>query len=420
MVFLGLDYKKIMTKIAYVSSIKTPGDTSAATATPSKGTAIAPPQYINYIRMSEAELLTTLGRENMRILVSTYPQAPQAAAWQRNIERADSFLKGHTVSMAGIQGEIEQEFMGFLEYASTKPQAAVGKRGNSSRIGDIEFEDCGLESGYWDYDPDRTDGSMIFYPANPDYYNCLLRNARLKGIQNAINKYIESCGHHVLYNFIPNLNDVPQIVAIKGNYHNAFITETMRLSGLSREAVTLWLRNGVMRKNAEKGIGALTPEQAIALLAEGQDDPRFDISNRDLYPEPPRIGVLDPLTIGLIIALSSLLVRAYVLTLQYKIAMAEKDGTAFAASSLALLGTFEASPETKDFKFGGGNNTGGGGTGGGGVLLKCEDGYTRNPTTKLCEKDKAEGLSTKTMLMIGGGLAAAAGLFLLSSDNKKS
>jgi hypothetical protein len=399
------------TKISYLAGI---GE-NATPITVMQGNSIAKQPYIEYLGLSEEKLLITLGRESQLILKTTYPNHPDSAAWTRNIERADALLKGVTppLSMGAVETPADRQFIQFLDYTKGKDQASF----MHGPMDTFTLEDCGISTGYWDFDPNRSDGSMVYYPANPDFYGCMLRNARKKGIQDTLNKYLETSAHHVLYNFVGNPNDQTNVVAIKANYHNAFVAETMRLSGLSKDAVILWLRNGIMRESAKKGMGALTPEENIMLLVEGKDDDQFDIGNPN---RNPAIGI-DPLTVTLIIALASLLIRAYALTQQYKLAMAEKDGSAFAASALALLGTFDASPNNKDFKLGGNTNTGTG------VTIPCPTGQTRNAqgicvpiTTTPPASTTTMGLTKKQWVLYGGGTALVAAFVLLSSGKKQA
>jgi len=50
--------------------------------------------------------------------------------------------------------------------------------------------------------------------------------------------------------------------------HVGAIDAISDISDISRNNLRLWLRNGVLRKNAEAGAGALQPESTIPALAQ--------------------------------------------------------------------------------------------------------------------------------------------------------
>lgn len=395
------------TRISYLSGI-------GADQTPltiQSGNAIAKQPYIEYLGMSEAKLLVTLGKRSQEIRLSTIPNHPDAAAWQRNIQRANDFLsgKGGAVTMAGTDTAVDRQFIQFLDYAQDKTHASFmhGMHGDP-----LSMEDCGRSTGTWDYDDQN---NWVYFPANPDFYNCSMRNAKKKGVQDALNEYLEKSGHHVLYNFIGNLNDTTNIVAQKGFLHQNYVQEIKTISGLSRDAVLLWIRNGIEDANARKGLGILNPEATIQKLMEGAGDDRFDIENPSQFPN---IGI-DPVTVGLIIALCVLLVKAQAVALSFILALKQKDATIFTATALNLLGTEKASPNAKtDFNIGTNNG------GNGGIITPCQTGYTRNAAGTcvpivLPSTNTTLGLTKKQWTLVGAGGGLLLGGMLIFSGKKE-
>lgn len=88
------------------------------------------------------------------------------------------------------------------------------------------------------------------------------------------NDKLPKSSHHVLYNFIKDVNATPGKVSTKTTLHEiARGVLGAGISGLSNENMLLLLRNGVMQSNMDGGdgvLGPMSPEETIKVLIDGQ------------------------------------------------------------------------------------------------------------------------------------------------------
>lgn len=83
-----------------------------------------------------------------------------------------------------------------------------------------------------------------------------------------LNNHLENSAHHLLYEYVNNPNSVPGTVTTKTVLQRGAVDTLADIAGVNRSVMRLWLRNGVLRKNATNGAGALQPEQSIEAVEQ--------------------------------------------------------------------------------------------------------------------------------------------------------
>lgn len=151
-----------------------------------------------------------------------------------------------------------------------------------------------------------------------------------------LNEHLEGSAHHLLYEYQENPNLATPTVAAKKVLHEGAVGALANITGISRQNIRLWLRNGVLRENAKRGIGALQPEQTIPALAEAE---RQGIS-----------GLPVPVILAIIAAISSAI--AGTLQLIAGLKAAEQERLRFAAQT---IGQKNFGPLASDWQMGGQN-----------------------------------------------------------------
>lgn len=239
--------------------------------------------------------------------------------------------------------------------------------------------------------------------------------------RDAFNKYLPDSAPQLLYHFVTDaflrggVNPLDAVslanVVNKKAWHSGGVEMFSNVSTLSTSVLTEWLKTGIMAAHQKQGIAPLTPEEALMSF---RDDP--ESWNRSLLGDESRgyrIGEPITLTTLIIIAIAVFLAGGLVQIFQGKEPTAWKYALDLFQKVISPSGT---DWKPSGFPTGGtGTNTGGG--------VTCPVGYTKN-AAGLCvptvtTPTASSTISTKTMVLIGGGVAAAAGLYLLS-DNKKA
>jgi len=156
---------------------------------------------------------------------------------------------------------------------------------------------------------------------------------RLGYISN-LNANLEGSAYHPLYEFAsPGDRSSNNTVGTKSVLHRNFVSSISEVTGLSRESVRLWLRNGALASAIERDLGAMQPEEAI----------------NTMRTEVPREGVGGLLTVlGVIFSI----VKAALAIAQTLIqAFSDPDRARILAASEAV-GTPTWGPEKYDWQTG--------------------------------------------------------------------
>jgi hypothetical protein len=142
---------------------------------------------------------------------------------------------------------------------------------------------------------------------------------------------LEKSSYHLLYEF-SSQQDAAQYnsVATKRVLHKAGTTTMHNITKVQQDNLRIWMRNGVMRSNAGKGIAPLQPEQSIATLRENAGK---------------GVGI-DPITlIAIIAAIATAIGEIAKMVAQVKVAA--KNPLAF--QEVQGIGTGSFGPEGEDW-----------------------------------------------------------------------
>lgn len=106
-----------------------------------------------------------------------------------------------------------------------------------------------------------------------------------------LNNNLGKSAYQPLYNFL-DTPLAPGRVITKSVLHENFAGSIAQVTGLSYETISLWMRNGILAANVQKGIGDLQPEDSINVMRV----------------QAPKVGVGEP--ISGTIAMLSLIIGA--------------------------------------------------------------------------------------------------------------
>lgn len=199
--------------------------------------------------------------------------------------------------------------------------------------------------------------------ARREYEKCLSQNSDI----DILNEHLEGSAHHLLYIYAQNSGS-PAAVVTKRVLHSGAVGGISDATKLSYENLKLWMRNGVLRRNAQGGAGLLTPEQTISAISQAESKGISDFGA----------------TAAIIVAVIAIVKGAadVVISILDKI---ERDKRNRIIASAQGIGTPQFGPEVSDWS-----------------------GYNRQ---NLGGNNGGDGLfSGNTPLLIGGGLLALGAL----------
>lgn len=318
-----------MTKVAYIHG--TPFQDSIPTDEWAQRAALVPrAQYIAYDEMTEGGMKLALLREQLEILSNFYQDNVQ---YKTALDRVSQALEGNRVS-------------GFYSGGTTPMLDAVNKtiakalQRTQPAVGLVPLEDCNRSNDAFAADPRYKDIKACLFcdPLRKRYQD---RCENLNYYPTVLNEHLEGSAHHMLYKFVQNPNAEPNTVSTKAVLHATAIDELSKLSGLNRENMTAWYRNGVMRGNTKVGLSPMQPEQTITS-----------------FKDSVQTGVGEPLTIAALTALITAIVSAVGGTIALIQKLRASDQVAF-ENTVRGAGNASWGPEKKDWL----NDGAGGSTG---------------------------------------------------------
>lgn len=257
--------------------------------------------FIDPYNWTEGEITAALLFEQVSILNWADP-TPEKQAAKALIQDALFLGVNTTAGLEKIRQIENPELRGALIRAN-KANTAKNGRPNSVSGPLIPLEDCAIYEPVNAYTDPYT--GETYYEQNPEALRCQDHN-RWKTI---LNESLEKSSHHLLYEYEDNPNAATPTVAAKKVMHVGAIDALSDISGISRNNLRLWLRNGVLRKNAEAGAGALQPESTIPALAQASRE---------------GIGLPIPVVVAIIAAISSAIAGTLQLISSMKIAEAQR------------------------------------------------------------------------------------------------
>jgi hypothetical protein len=387
--------------------------------------------YFNYDTATEGEFKLQLNAAKFRLLQQTEKDSAYVPLWQKAENYLlDAIYKGlhSTKGCAMPTGYIDENLYSVLEAI----QAAQGQYKPARKNG---IYLVGRKSVAYGIDPLEQlipfgSGSINGYPyregcetryCNSNTYPCDSYTTtgsdaecrRLEGIKDEFNKYLDASAHHVLYNFILDnqVADIKPTQQWKVGAHISSVTEMAKVAGVSVENMKNWVSLGIMRRNAESGIGALTPQ---ATIIEMQTYPEVNIEDLQGIKNHYGIGIL-PAAIPAAYYIIMACVAALAAITAMIQALNRQEPSAL--DRIRAIGTATFSANGSDFPI----LTGGGGTGGG---TTCPTGYHYDNILKRCVVNTTGGGGTgggtttgnnNSMLYLGLG---ALGFFALTNKDK--
>jgi hypothetical protein len=217
--------------------------------------------YFNYGQMTDGELKLSLILEQLKILNRFYPEQQQ---YQTDIEVLQNILHRGLHESTPFLSKGSKELRDAVKSSLRKVRPAAGVFTGSNRkrglSGLIPTEDCTqymreVINPYAQYDE-------ITYEDTAESILCQERNAEIR----LMNQQLEPSSHHLLYEYLQNPNAEPAVVATKFTLHRNAVSKIAELHEFDRENMSLWLRNGVMRNNANRGISPFPPEETIQIM----------------------------------------------------------------------------------------------------------------------------------------------------------
>jgi hypothetical protein len=347
----GYAYKKDirgMTQISYVHGIRSGNRTAARSIQdvlkPSKdGTMIddapkraAPVRPFDIAALSDGQLNLMLLDRKLEILQTYYGDPSGEVGMARNmIFRAMTGGQGlhRSGSITGVVPDAVQKVAAHIVSAQkrTKP-ASLHAQGVKTlpAIGNlIKERDC------FEWYAERVEEDFgEFYLEIPshkrkEYEQC----KKIQAWRTVLNRYYSNASHHLLYEFVTDVNQQPPVVVTKTIGHKNAIGKLSQDSGIARDNFKLWTETGILNENAKKQIRLITPEASIEYLRSGAGDPTL-----------PSVA-LDPVTIAAIGKLVGILVTAISATTGL-IQLLRRNQQARAIDQIAGYGTpsFSADP----------------------------------------------------------------------------
>lgn len=188
--------------------------------------------------------------------------------------------------------------------------------------------------------------------------NNRLKCENQKAIEGILNGFVGDGSHHVLYKEMPNEPFVPTLVRAKAVNHKGGVAGLATTGQISTDLMRLWTETAVQAKNASINVGALNSLQSSALLAP--DPEKFNALITNTLEKTGKtkggIGVIDPVTVGLITAAITASVTVATTLIN---ALFKKENYAMSAAQGTGFGTAAYTAEKKDFlESGSGNGTG--------------------------------------------------------------
>ena len=333
-----------MTRISMIHGIK---QQSSPTVT-------AQPFY-NYAQMTSGELNLNLIKEQLNILSSAHPESKYLPSWQKGIDLInDTIYKGvHGLGSISLFTGIFDSNLFPVAQAIRRAEKRIlpastllaTDQRNSVIQGidpDLQLVDsktfCGkyLASQY---------GQGVDYVA---YDKCI----RLVEDQNAdkklLNDKFEDSAHYILYEFVSNqqLRDWSQIDLdlVQKIFLHKSVTNSLSVRTLiDRDNLQLWLRNGVMRNNANAqklDYTAYSPEETIALIMQ---HPELGLYNAN---GEPRIG--EPITFAVCIAIAIIIATCGAIAIDIIRTFQGKDPAVF-KDLVGMLDFASGAANGKDF-----------------------------------------------------------------------
>jgi len=225
----------------------------------SRQTGVPKRNYIDPYNWTQGEITAALLYDQTNILSWADPE--NASLEKDKILIQDALFLGvnTTEGLEKIRKIENAQLRAAMSRANRENQSVNGNRaGVAGPI--IPAEDCSRYT------------TPAYQQYNPNYYEEYERCVNQNRWKAMLNDHLEDSAHHLLYEYEDRPNDAPATVAAKKVLHVGAVDALSSITEISRYNMRLWLRNGVLRKNAEAGAGALQPESTIPALAQAAQE----------------------------------------------------------------------------------------------------------------------------------------------------
>lgn len=260
-----------MTKVTYIHGVP---DASRIPANElaDRGKLVINKPYIDWSGMTSGELQLALLYEQLDIFSQYYPENPVFAANKNRILDVLAFgLQKTSVQPAG-NDDLSRMVTAYIKKAQRKTRPAGFLLPKARKAGLTDAAIAGIRGiGNPVIPPidcsQYTTTILIPQPQGPDreeiqvndqaaYDKCQHQASLVK----LLNQHLEKAGHHLLYAYVGNPNAQPQVVSAKYVDHIKAINAFANITDLDLENMKLWVRNGIIRGNAQGGVSPLQPE----------------------------------------------------------------------------------------------------------------------------------------------------------------
>lgn len=270
-----------------------------------RGQNVATGGYFPYLSLTAGEMRLMLARQRAKIYADFYSDVPQYRQALTMIDNALHAGLSNGVNFVGaIHDDYLQQMARIIASASRQTQPAT-------RDG-LLLRPQGIVRGI---------GQLI--PYTERYKQCweaakklpVLKQAaafakcsRQVTIEKIYNEAIEKTGHHVLYHKFPESKPMPSRVYTKLILQLGGVQGMAAVGDIQKSLMAEWVENGIVGKNAQIGVGPWGSVKAGTALAPNPEKylERFTgqsggASSDKWRPGVNGIGVIDPVTVGLIV-----------------------------------------------------------------------------------------------------------------------
>jgi hypothetical protein len=242
---------------------------------------------IPYQQLTDGELSIALAERQYNLYATKYPEMKAKADFLKQV--LSSSLSGQEITLT-----TDRQLINWVRRKLSDNTPAIGAHYNS-RIGiietyeeykQIEYAKCQEIKSRWSNTP-----WIRFAERNrlrKEWEQCF-KSAQYVSL---VNDKLEESGPHLLYHFKGRKSTVP--IQTKRVLHNIALDNYSGITGLSKENLSLWIRNGIIAQNLSNGAGSKNPENTINYMLDNVRD-----------------GIGDPIVIvGIIISIFKLALAA--------------------------------------------------------------------------------------------------------------
>lgn len=294
-----------MSSISYIHGLpvgnQIPRSSVPADEFKDRGALVPPPMFFNYPRYTQGQMNAALLLDQLTVLSSFYPERSDLAA-AKNKVRDVLFKDG--LQTSGISGSAYTDALRYVnqklqKYArQTRPLSSAAVKGlHEPPL--IQYScDEFIEHPIGDY------GQYLppYYPQGEKaYLDCMEKIPFVI----TLNKELGNSSYHLLYAYAnPTDKNAFATVAAKSQDHINGIGGLAAISGLGRDNMRNWVRNGILRTNVN-GVEAKTPDGVTQIVKLGQPiqaEESIQLFKTGSIADNPN-GVGELATLGIIITL---------------------------------------------------------------------------------------------------------------------